>query len=260
MKTQNKGENAGRISKILIVCAVAVFSAASQLQAAENKDFYSNGQILAGEQWNVVSVYDTSPNHTTVDMLGGTIDSLGTYDQSSLNIYDGHINGAGAGDYSTINVFGGSMTLGGIGLGGIGHGTINIYDNANILGCFMQEHSIVNMTGGTTKYLSANDFGVINLSGGLVTDSLYADDSAVINIFGYNLTKTPYGGHYNVGQVSGFWADGVPFEIDLWDSKTGTYSHINLIPEPMTFLLIGFGSLFVRKRRQSRYLTIFCQQ
>jgi len=254
MKTQNKGENAGRAVKILIVCAILVLSAASQLQAAENKDFYGNGQILAGEQWNVVSIYDTLPSHTTVDMYGGTIDSLGAYDQSSVNIYDGHINGAHAGDYSTINAFGGSMTL-----AGTGHGTINVYggDFLNIGGGY---NSVINMSSGTTEYLGAGDFGIINLSGGLVTDSLYGGDSSVVNIFGYNLTKTPYGGRYDFGQVSGVWADGVPFEIDLRSSTNGTYSHINLIPEPMTLLLIGFGTLFVRKRRQSRCLTIYCQQ
>jgi hypothetical protein len=32
-----------------------------QAGASENKDFYSDGDIMTGEQWNVVNIYDTPP-------------------------------------------------------------------------------------------------------------------------------------------------------------------------------------------------------
>jgi hypothetical protein len=243
MKTKNKGENAGRAVKILIVCAVAVFSAASQLQAAENKDFYSDGQILAGEEWEQVGIYDTPPNHTTVDMLGGLVSSLGSFNASTLNIYGGQVNGNWVGDYSTVNVFGGSLRF----VGGHGNATINVYDGTIGNGIAFEDYVVVNIKGGTIGSVGASNYSIVNLSGGFLSDSLYLDHMSIANIYGHNLAKTNYGGLYNVGQVSGVWETGTSFTIDLSGSET--YSHINLIPEPMTFLLIGFGVFLARKRK-----------
>ena len=61
----------------LIVPAVILFTA-PQLQAVtENKTFTSSGQILPGEEWNNVYIYN---DDTVVDMLGGGADGIGTYD------------------------------------------------------------------------------------------------------------------------------------------------------------------------------------
>jgi len=35
------------------------------------KTFTSDGTIKAGDSWWGVDIYDTPPNHTTVDMIGG---------------------------------------------------------------------------------------------------------------------------------------------------------------------------------------------
>jgi hypothetical protein len=101
------------------------------------------------------------------------------------------------------------------------------------------------MTGGTTEYVAAGYSGTMNLYGGLVTDSLNAWDSATVNIFGYDLVKTNSGGTYGYGQVYGYWLDDTPFTIEL--STAETYSHINLIPEPSSLLLLALGSLISRE-------------
>jgi len=82
--------------------------------------------------------------------------------------------------------------------------------------------------------------------GGLVTDSLNAWDSATVNIFGYDLVKTSSGGAYGYGQVYGYWFDDTPFTINL--STAETYSHITLIPEPTSLLLLALGGLLLKRK------------
>ena len=84
-------------------------------------------------------------------------------------------------------------------------------------------------------------------SDGTIFDEISAWHLSVINIYGYDLFKSDSGGNNGVGWVSGYWMDDVAFNIDFYGSET--YSHIVLIPEPLTIWLLGLGCLrFMRKR------------
>lgn len=226
----------------LIIAAILVLIPGPHLQAVTvNKTFTSSGQILPGEEWNMVSIYN---DDTIVDMLGGLVDWMQTYDASTLNVFDGYVSTLHATDFSTASVSGGeayslwaydaaTVTLAGSGIvrslsAGGDFGTANVY-------------------GGSVDYICPVEHGTVNLYGGLVTDSLSAIDLSIVNVFGHDLVLSSSGGRYTDGQISGFWLDDTPFTIDL--NGSGTYSHINLIPEPTSLALLTLGGLVLRWKR-----------
>ncbi|MGD0786279.1 MAG: PEP-CTERM sorting domain-containing protein [Sedimentisphaerales bacterium] len=209
---------------------------------AQAVTFTSDANIQAGNSWMNVDIYDTSPNHTTVTMTGGSItDQMNVYNASTLNMSGGYVLGLVALENSTVNISGGSV--GGLSLRD--NATATISQNASIGVAGVGDSSVFNMNGGTIDYLGVGDNSIINLRGGTIIDYLGADFFATVNVFGYNLAKTDIGGTHGAGQVTGFWQDGSTFTINL--SGTDTYSTINLIPEPATLLLLGIGTFLLRK-------------
>lgn len=227
-------------AKLLLLTVVIVVLTGGRAHALPNKTFTSSGQILPGEEWENVYIYN---DDTIVDMLGGSADSIGAYDESTLNVLAGYVSTLTALELSTVNVSGGEV----YGLDAWNYSTINFYDGATAVSFGASGFGTVNMTGGTTDYLGAIDSGTVNLYGGLVTVSLGVGESATANIFGYDLVKISSGGTYGYGQVYGYWLDDTPFTINLNGSET--YSHIVLIPEPLSLLMLGTGALFLRRRR-----------
>jgi hypothetical protein len=72
---------------ITIVASAAILCfTASELTAVEDKIFTSSGQILPPEEWSNVYIYN---DDTIVDMFGGLVDGIATYDASTLNITGG---------------------------------------------------------------------------------------------------------------------------------------------------------------------------
>lgn len=231
-------------TKIIAIVAAAVilsFTAVQLYAVPIDKIFTSSGEILDGEEWNNVSIYN---DDTIVDMLGGDVESIGTYDASTINVTGGHVMTLGALEFSTANVSGGEVYS----LSAWDSAKVNFSNDASVFSLGSGgDFGTVNMTGGSTEYLRAGDFGNINLYAGLVTDSLNAWDFATVNIFGYDLVKTSSGGRYGCGQVYGFFADGSSFTIEF--STFETYSHINLIPEPGSLILFAFGCVLVRWKK-----------
>jgi hypothetical protein len=224
----------------ILAAAVIICFTTSELTAVEDKTFTSSGQILDGEVWNNVSIYN---DDTIVDMLGGDVESIGTYDKSTVNVTGGQINTLAALEFSTANVSNGEVYS----LSAWDSAIVNFSDDARALSLGSGgDFSTTNMYGGITEFLRAGDYGIINLYGGLVTDSLNSWGSATVNVFGYDLVKTISGGRYGYGQVFGFFADDSSFTIDFNTSET--YTHINLIPEPSSLILLGLGVLILRRR------------
>ena len=229
--------------KILTIVAVVLFAGSELYAGPVDKIFTSSGQILPGEQWNMVSIYDTLPNHTTVDMTGGIVNEIACFDASALNVLAGQIgSNLTASEQSTINIYGGSLDH----MSSYDISTINLSGNSTVYSISALRTSIFNMYGGTTTYLGAVDSSVLNLHGGAIINYLNVIDSSMVNVFGYNLVKTSTGGTYGYGQVTGFWQNDLPFTINL--AGSGTYSRVNLIPEPSTIFLLSLGIFCIRKR------------
>jgi hypothetical protein len=210
---------------------------------AADKTFTSSGQILPGETWDNVSVYNDS---TVVDVLGGTVYSIGAHNSSTVNVSDGLIGHLGALEFSKVNVSGCYVYDG---LSAEGNGTITFSGTASAVGLSSFDLGNIIMIGDSIEFLTAGYTSKVYLYGGAITDSLSAWNSATVNIFGNNLTKTPTGGSYGYGRVYGYWQDWIPFNINLNGSET--YSHINLIPEPASVILFSFGALMLRRKRKN---------
>jgi hypothetical protein len=99
---------------------------------------------------------------------------------------------------------------------------------------------------GVMDVLWARGDSIINIYGGGIT-LLSAIDSSIVNLYAYDVIHTYTGGIYDEGQVMGkYLLDDTAFCFDLPNS--GTFSHINVIPEPTTLVLLGLGFLALRKR------------
>ncbi|HUT30869.1 MAG TPA: PEP-CTERM sorting domain-containing protein [Sedimentisphaerales bacterium] len=227
-------------TKIWIIMSAVVLLAAWPAQGVlEDKIFTSSGQILPGESWDVVNIYN---DDTVVDMLGGSADYISTFDGSTLNVVDGYAE-VGAFDYSTINISGGDIHL----ATALNNTTVNFFTSDYTDALIAEDSGILNMEGGAVERVIARSSGIANLHAGSITDYLSAYDSTEINIYGYDLVMSTSGGSYGDGQVYGYWVNDSPFLISLRGAET--HSHINLIPEPGTLALLALGTLLLRRKR-----------
>lgn len=189
-------------TKVITILAVVIFLPVSQVQATD-VDFYSDATIGNGDVYDWVYVYDTPPDHTVVDMHGGSVFAFITYDSSTVNIYGGELErGIVAYDSSTVNIHRGSVTIDGSLF--TDSSTLNIFGGDVLLG-----HSCV------------ADSSTINIFGGdVLFHHLYAEDSSTINIYGYGFSEFP------ASLLTGYLSDGSPFEFFVFQSAI---PHINLI-------------------------------
>jgi len=202
-------------------------------------------------------------NNATINMTGGWLDYIITYDASTFDMTGGHTDGRAVNN-STMNISGGSFTgfwvwdYSTVNFGGSADGRyFNARDKGtiNTSGGILEgigsiDESIVNVySGSNMEVIAVTESAIANLHGGLISDYIGADDHSVIYIYGYNMQITNTGGTYGHGQVSGYWIDDTPFNINFYDEET--YSHIILVPEPLSICILGFGSLILINRNRN---------
>ncbi len=185
---------------------------------------------------------------TTVDMIGGEVAILRSYDSSMVNVHDGLIAYAQSYNQSTFNIS-----------GGVVH-EASSWDSG---GTF-------NITGGVCWNIEVGP-GEFNIYGGVITGKGISatNSSSVVNIYGYGFCYDPFhsqrGG--NDGMLTGFWHDATPFAIDFWHPAYAvgynSFDKVVLhevppqaVPAPGAVLLgsIGLGLSGWSCRRTSRWL------
>jgi hypothetical protein len=191
---------------VLLVCGSA--------NALNNKYFYSSGQIVSGETWDGVLVYN---DNTIVDMLGGQIGSDFVVNMNSVcNISGGDVTADRLKTYpgSSVEFAGGILN----------------FDIIDI-------HGELTIRGGS---LHINDAYVIP----------WSDETITVNVYGYGFNYNPTGGTYGGGLLTGHLLDNNFFSIDQLSASE--FQRFNLIPEPSTFILLAIGTSVFRRRNSKK--------
>jgi len=231
---------------VIITIGLVILLLSGSARALNEKYFYSSGQILSGETWDEVYVQN---DNTVVDMLGGQVGGLWLSDNSIFNMFGGDITGGiDASGTSYFSMFNGTidadeLILYGNG-GNISGGNVTAYRLKTY------DNSSVEFTGGIINFNILEIHGELTIKGG----SLYIHDAWIdlydfpvtINVYGYGFNYNPTGGTYGDGILTGYLLDKNFFSIDQLSELE--FQRFNLIPEPMTLLLLGIGGVFVRRR------------
>jgi hypothetical protein len=102
------------------------------------------------------------------------------------------------------------------------------------------------MFDGQMDLLFTHNDSTINIHGGHL-GALASIENSSVYLYAYDVVHHPTGGHYDGGWVEGNYLDnGLYFSFDL--GALETFSHITVIPEPSTILLLSLGGLLVRRR------------
>lgn len=170
-------------TKFLIGAALVVLLGGYAVQA---DTVWTSGHhdIVDGELYGEIYIY----NDVTVDIWGGDIYKLETYDVTVTDWYDGEMDLLYVHDDTFINIYGGS-------LGALG-----------------------------------------------------ATENAWVELYAYDVIHHPTGGHFDRGWVEGkYLLNDLYFTFDL--NHLDTFSHVNVVPEPLSFFLLALGGLLMRKTR-----------
>jgi len=178
---------------------MAVCVSVSPVASGAYISFSSNDVIQDGDSYDGVFVYG---NNTTVEIKGGNIGKLSSFDRSTVNISGGHVTNAQSYEQSTINISG---------------GIVRVPNTADA-------GSTINITGGTFWNIESGS-GVLNMSGGHIEGlGIFAvTGDGEVNIYGYGFEHQPMPGQND--RLTGFWEDGTPFSIDF---RPGAYQLVTL--------------------------------
>ena len=92
------------------------------------------------------------------------------------------------------------------------------------------------------------------IKGGDISQSLWIDPATTgwVKLYAYDMYVSPQPDSQGYLSIHGYWlADNSFFDISL-QNGISTWSHIQIVPEPASALLIGLGWAFVRLRKRQR--------
>jgi len=110
----------------------------------------------------------------------------------------------------------------------------------------LMHYATANIYDGDIKWLFTQDNTVVNIhAAGDALEMFAARNDSLVYLYAYDVTYHPTGGLKNDGWIEGIYiSNDRPFSFSFYTDAT--YSHINIVPEPTTFLLLGIGGLLLR--------------
>jgi len=104
--------------------------------------------------------------------------------------------------------------------------------------------STADIFGGEMDSLWTNDDTVASIYGGTL-EWLAASENSTVNLYAYDITYYPTDGLHSEGWLEGtYYSDDTQFSFSFYGEYS--YSHVNVVPEPATFVLFGLGLPIVR--------------
>jgi len=215
--------------------------------------------IQDGDQYVMVFVHDSSSGTTVVDVTGGQIGTLWSYDHSEVTISGGSFsagyysfhpeNNDGDNlylcpsvhrvyvcDYSHVDFVGGSVDS----VQCEDRGTLDI--TGGEISIDYTDHATINITGGIVdfsgskfKFPDRENNSHLYVSGGQFLGYALLTDNSIMEIYGYGFSYDPNDYdpdprrmHYG-GKLTGFWQDRTPFTMEFQDFfQTYSYEHVIL--------------------------------
>lgn len=202
---------------------------------------------ISGGQANVVS----AANSSRVNLSGGELGGLNIAETATARIVNGAIGGLSTFGHAAVDVLGGNVQS---------SVSIDEWSSVNINGGSVGSQSagldLLSVADQGRLYLRSGQIqsdveawasATLDLSGGSLNGYLRASDSSNVNIYG-SVSSVEPGSVLGRFLMTGAWADGMPFQIELYDSQT--LSHINIVPEPSALLIVLAGGLLQKTRRR----------
>jgi len=274
--------------RMLASCCWLIAVVLAGLELPPDKDFYQDGTITDGEQYMVIQVHDTPPDHTTLTMLGGSVlFAMSGWDGSTIHIRGGFVGSLHTVDDVRFEVTGGQVSeiylfersIGVVETGSIENAWASHASSMCVRGNVVLSHAGTHDNGqlelhdgvvlpdgpdnglatdGGTVRVYGGDIagpifglgtGVIDLWGGNLTGTLWASEDSEVRLYGSGFDYDPQGGRLGQGLISGFWLDGTPLSLSLDQSDTDTLSHISFLPEPSMPTVAFLGLIAAGRRR-----------
>jgi hypothetical protein len=204
-----------KLSHIVYLLPVILITFLPFCANATTIDFYTDGTIQSGNSYDKVKIWNTA----TVDMTGGSAESVWTYDSSCFNIQNGNVSlVVSSQNTSTIKIYGGSI------------GSLQLVD-----------------------------YSVVHIFGGSISGSLgVMVDTAIAHIYATNFTVAPKNGYPSNGWlITGNWDDATNTPFTIWSRNNtlpmpgtaGSQVILHIVPEPITLSFLLIGLVGIKKNR-----------
>jgi len=229
---------------------------------------YSTANLLTGG--NILANLYVN-DQAKLDIFDGSVDSIFTYDNCTVNMSDGtissYLSSSGA---SIVNISGGNVSWGYV----MDSSILNFSDGNIDRRLYSYHSSTVNMSGGSvSEEICAHNNSTVNISGGNVSNKVSAYDTSILNLSGgsianliaWNSSTVIFEGYdftlgqglswgldgqtiFGTGILTGIWFDHTSFVIPI--TYHNTDATILAIPEPATLVLLSLAGLFLRKKNR----------